>query len=260
MTIRVLKQNELSSFFSACEVEGWINDISHIKCLYKSYPNDFFIALNDKKIVGFVLAIKDNPEFGTISNLLVLKKFRSQGFGKELLNHALKHLDGCQIAINSLPGKERVYEAVGFKKYYETSIFSFNTGLTKLPNSYITVSDVSQSDLLEYNKQHNSLKKSSYISCLFNSKDNLYKAVYKDGNISSYGIRLKYNDGYKIVLASNEINEAVTLLFTLLDDLEDLTPIYMEISQIEQLLLAIADLLKMKKLSFTTKMYNKVLN
>ena len=260
MLIRELKQSELSSFFNACELEAWVNDISHMECLYKSYPNDFFIALNENKTVGFVLAIKESEIFGTISNLLVLKEFRSLGFGKKILNYALKHLEGCQIAIDSVSGKEKIYETFGFNGYYETFIFSFNTGLTKLPNSHIKVSDVSQSDLLEYNQKHNSLKKPSYTSCLFKSKDSLYKAVYKENCISSYGIRLNYKDGYKIVLSSNEINEAVTLLFTLLDGLSDLTPIYMEISQTEQLLLAIANLLKMKKLSSTTKMYNKILN
>ena len=258
--IRELKQKELISFFKSCQEEGWDNDLSHINCLYKSYANDFFIALDGEKLVGFVLAIKESELFGTISNLLVLKKFRSKGYGKQLLDFALKHLDGCQIAIDSVKGKENIYASVGFKEYFQTSVFTFSTGLTSLPNSHITVSDVILADVLEYNQKHNSLKKPSYTSCLFKSQDSLYKAVYRDKYISSYAIRLNYKDGYKIVLSSNEINEAVTLLFALLDELNDLTPIYMEISQTEQLLLAIAELLKMKKISTTTKMYNKILN
>jgi len=259
-TIRELKKHELPIFFSSCKLEGWDNDISHIECLFKVYANDFFIAYKDKDIVGFVLALKESKEFGTISNLLVLNGFRSLGFGKKLLDFALKHLQGCQIAIDSVLGKEKIYESVGFKSYFTTSIFSSYTGQTSLPKSPITVSDVRESDLLEYNKNINSLKKPYYTSCLFKSKDSLYKAIYKDKLISSYAIRLTYKDGYKLLISSNEINEAVTLFFSLLEDLDKSSPIYMEVSQTEQLLLTIAKLLNMQKLSTTTKMYNKILN
>lgn len=255
--IRGLKQNEFASFLTSFENEDWDNELSHIVCLYESYPNDFFIAYEDEVLVGFVLAVKESEIFGTISNLLVLKEFRSQGFGKELLSFALKHLGGCQIAIHSIQGKENFYEAFGFKSYYESSLFSFNSSITIHANSNITLSDVSLPSFLECNKS--SLKNTSYISCIFNSNSTICKAVYKDQLISSYAILFPYKNGYKIVLASSDIEESLSLLSNLTQDLEYSSSIYMEISQIEQFNVALVNLLNMEKISSTTKMYNKIL-
>lgn len=255
--IRELKQNELAFFLTSFENEGWDNELTHIACLYESYPNDFFIAYKDEVLVGYVLAVKESEIFGTISNLLVLKEFRSQGFSKELLSFALKHLDGCQIAIDSIQGKEKIYAAFGFKPYYESSLFSFNSSITIHTNSNITVSDVSLPSFLECNK--NSLKNTSYISCIFNSNSTLCKAVYKDQLISSYAILFPYKNGYKIVLASSDIDESLSLLSNLTQDLEYSRSIYMEISQIEQLNAVLVNLLNMEKISSTIKMYNKIL-
>ncbi|QOY54775.1 GNAT family N-acetyltransferase [Candidatus Sulfurimonas marisnigri] len=259
LNIRELRQSELVSFFNSFKLEGFTNNVSHIKCLNKSYPNDFFIAYKDKELVGFVLAIKESEKFGRLSNLLILKKFRSQGFGKELLNFAKKHLDGCQIAIDCIQGKEQIYEAVGFKAYFETSLFSFNSGQTQAPKSNITVSNVSESSFLEHNLKLNYLKKQSYTSCLF-KKSTLCKGVYNEDSLSSYAILLPYKDGYQIVLSSNEINEALALIYHLSKDLNKATSIYIEVPQTEQLLLRIVKLHDMEIVSTTTNMYNKILN
>ena len=259
LKIRVLQNNEFNYFLDACTYEGWDIDLTHTKCLFENYPEHFFIAYSDDNIVGYVLAIKESDEFGIVSNLLVLKEYRLQGYAKEILEFALKHLGNRQIAIDSVKGVEGLYEKFGFKSYYESSVFHFLTGKIKLPSSHINVSDVSLKDLLDYDKKHNSLKKHSYTSCLFNAEDTSYKAVYNNSDISSYALRLKYKDGYKIVISSNEINEAVTLFFSFLDGILDSTHIYMQIPETDKLQLALAELLEMTKLSSTTKMYNKVL-
>ena len=259
LIIRELQQNELTSFFTSFENEGWDNELAHIACLFQSYPNDFFIAYMDKVLVGFILAVKESEIFGTISNLLVLKEFRSQGFSKELLSFALIHLDGCQIAIESMQGKEAIYETFGFKPYYESSLFSFKPRIILLYTSHIKVRDVNLPSFLECNKRLNSLKKTSYLSCIFNSNSTLCKAVYKDQLISSYAILFPYKDGYKIALASSDINESLSLFSNLMQGLEDSIPIYVDISQLEPFKFPLIDLLNMKKISTTTKMYNKIL-
>jgi len=258
--IRGLKKNELNLFFKACEDEAWFNDISHVKCLYNSYPDDFFIAYQNNDLIGFVLAIKESASFATISNLLILKKYRSLGYGKQLLEHALLHLNACQIMIDSVLGKEKLYEKYDFKAYYETSLYKFESGSVTLPKSFIEVKDVTEFSLLKYNKKINSLKKDSYFKCMFKDETSIYKAVYKNEDISSLAIRLNYKDGYKFVISSDDINEAITLIFKLLDGVKKSTPIYIEVTPIQQLLFAIVELLKMQKVSSTTKMYNKILN
>lgn len=257
---RKLQDEELEYFIQSCVEEGWVNNLTHLRCLYKSYANDFFVIVTENLIVGFVVALKESTEFGVISNLLILKPYRSLGFAKELFSLALKHLDGCQITLDCVMDKESFYEQFSFKSYFTSSIYKFNSSSFSLPNPHTNVSDVSLNDILDYNKKVKILKKDSYTSCLYASDDSLYKAIYKDRNLSSYALSLKYKDGYIIIISSQDIDESLVLFFNLCKDLEKNTNIYFEVSELEQINLSIVSQLKMQKLSSTTKMYNKILD
>ncbi len=257
---RALQTKEFYHFINSCIDEGWSDNLTHLECLYKSYKDDFLVVLHEDVIAGFVIALRESDNFGFISNLLIIKSFRSQGFGKQLLNFALQHLNNRQISLDCENSKKNFYEKVGFKAYFKTSMYLFASSLFSIENQNITVSNVSLDDILNYNKKAKVLKNTDYTSCLYNSKNTTYKAIYKTQNISSYAIKLKHKDGYLLIISSGDIDEALVLFFNLCQDLKKHTNIYFEVSDIDPINLSISKQLKMKKLSSTTKMYNKILN
>ena len=257
---RTLQTQEFDHFINSCIDEGWSDNITHLKCLYKSYKDDFLVILNEDLIAGFVIALRESDEFGFISNLLILKSFRSQGFGKQLLDFALQHLANRQISLDCEKDKEYFYKKVGFKAYFKTSMYLFKSSSFCIKNPNLDVSDVSLENILNYNQNIKVLKNTSYTSCLYNSKDTIYKAIYKQQKLSSYAIRLKHKDGYLLILSAEDIDEALVLFFKLCQDLEKPTNIYFEVSDIDPINISIAKQLKMQTLSSTTKMYNKILN
>lgn len=251
MKIRTLNKNELILLFSYIELEGWDVEKLHISALYKTNPNDFFIALKDKKIVGFILAIKHNPDFGLISTFLVVKEFRSLGFGKAIFKHALQHLDGFQIALDSITGYEKFYEKFGFKKYFNVYTYKYITDTSKIKTSTIKTDD--------FNEKLSLIDKNKYQKFILKNQNVQYKEIKQKNQISSFAYAFQYIDGYKITLEAKNIDEAVSLFLALTKELTNGTNIYLEASVLSELLLNVTEALNMSIHSKFSRMYNKII-
>ena len=248
MKIRTLKHSELPLLFSYASNEEWNNEKVHTIALFHTHPNDFFIAYKKKQLIGFIIAIKYSKEFGFISSFLVLKKFRGLAFGKRIFSFALKHLDGCQIALESVVGKESFYEKVGFKSYFDVTTYKFLSGSVTLPQADLTVVD--------FDKKLSLKTKDTYMNAMIMSDKTTYKAIKIQNKISSFALSFRYIDGYKIHIESEDINEALTLFFALTNIHKSETTIYLQASPLSSMLQAIVELLKMNVHSKSTRMYN----
>lgn len=252
LNIRQLNKDELPLLINALEKESWHVEITHINCLYANFFKGFFVAYDDDIIVGFISAIKYSGNFGLISNFVVLKEFRSCGFGKKLFNHALSYLDGCQIVIESSIEDEYIYVKKGFKSYYDTTCYRFK--ITKQSDS---TNNFDIKNTLE--KKEISDEYSIYLNCVATDKETIVRAIYNDNNLSSYGLCTQHGDGYKVVISSKDKDEALAIFFSLIKKFELSTKIYMEVTKLDTTLINIVNLFKMKEYSRKRKMYNKVL-
>lgn len=246
MVVNKLQENELPLLFHYSSLEGWNNETVHTTALFHQHPQDFFILSQQDKLIGFIIAIKYSNSFGFISNLLILKEFRGLGYGKKLFEFALEHLQGCQIALDSVVGKEGIYQKLGFTSYFNLYIYRFIGGSFTLPESYLEVINFTQ---------ENSLKdKDDYTQEIILSKETQYKAIQNKEN--SFALSFAYADGYKIHIESEDINEALTLFFALTDMHKEGTAFYLQASTLTPMLEAIVELLKMQVDSTHTRMYN----
>ena len=248
MQIRPLQENELPLLFKYSSLEGWENEEVHTTALFHTHPQDFLIAYKEKKLIGFILAIKYSLEFGFVSNLLVLKEFRSCGYGKELFSFALEHLKGCQIALDSVKGKEKLYEGAGFSPYFDVITYRFLSGSVTLPSSAFT--------FIDFDKNLSLKKTDAYMKEMILSDKTDYKAIKTGGSINSFALSFKYKNGYKIHIESEEINASLALFFALIDKHKSSTAIYLQVSPLSPMLEAIAEALKMQVDTAYTRMYN----
>ena len=251
MQIKTLQEDELPLLFHNTNTEGWDNEALHTTALFHAHTNDFFIAYKEKKLIGFIIAIKYSDKFGFISSFLVLKEFRGLGYGKEIFTFAVKHLECCQIALDSVVGKESLYKQYGFKTYFTVNTYKFSNGSVTLPHTDFKVVD--------FDKKLSLKNKDNYMKEMILSKSTNYRAIKHKKVISSFAMSFRYVDGYKLHIESENINEALTLFFTLVNIHKDGTAIYLQASPLSPMLEAIVELLKMKEHSRFTRMYNFVL-
>ena len=252
MKIQTLKCQELSLLFKYASLEGWDVEELHILALLNAHPNDFFIAYKKEKLIGFIVAIKHSHEFGFISSFLVLKEFRGLGYGRVIFNFALKHLQGCQIALDSVIDKEKLYKNAGFKSYFDVITYKFISGSLE-----VTHLDM---QTIEYDENLTLLSNPYYMNTMIKDKRVSYKAILKDDDISSCAFTFPYKDGYKINIESTDIDEAITLFFALSDKLPNKTAIYLQATKLSPLHLTLIQELQMSQDSKLSRMYNKILD
>ena len=256
VTINPLKQTELPLLISAANKEGWRSEpLSMMSCFFEPHQNGFFGAYIDAKLVGMVLAVKQGEKMGFISNFLVLKSYRSRGFGKALFEHAMGYLSGRVVMLDSVVDKLDMYIGAGFFKDVETHTFVFNVGTVTLALSHEHLSSyIDAKRFLAYDKSLATFERSSYMKCLLENDDVLFMNIDDGEKVHGYGLRFAYGDGVKVVLVSSDINDAMSLFFALVQTLEMHTPVYIDANEKEPMLQAITELLKMKRISSTVKM------
>ncbi|MDF1883119.1 GNAT family N-acetyltransferase [Sulfurimonas sp. SAG-AH-194-C21] len=250
MQIQRLKTSDLELFYTYAKEEQWDIEDIHIRTLLKIHPDDFFIFYENEELLGYVVALKESSEFGFISSLLVLKKFRSLGYGAKIFSIALTHLKNCQIALDSVLGQEKFYEKFGFKAYFDVNTYMFQTGELSIQKSKtLEVSSVDKEDSLR--------GQSKYFKSLLLDKNVSYRAIKE--HTDSFAFAFAYKDGYKITIQSEDVNHALSLFFALCQNYENKTAVYLQSSMQNTMLEALAQALGMKRVLHSTRMYNKIL-
>ena len=99
---------------------------------YETFPEGFIVAEKAHKIIGFLIGVKINPDYAKILMLAVLKVFRKQNIGSELLNQFLKIISNENIKRIELEVRIKNKTAINFykknhfkikekqKKFYQT--------------------------------------------------------------------------------------------------------------------------------------------
>ena len=249
MKIQILKESELPLLLHYATLENWDIEEAHTIALFKTHPDDFFIAYEEKKLIGFIVALKESERFCFISSLLILEEFRRLGFGKELFEFGVKHLKGCQVALDSVVGKEKFYEAYGFTSYFDVTHYKFEVGSVTLPQNSFLIKSKIDKELIS---------QSNYLNILLQDKDVLFRSVIGK-EINAYAFAFNYKDGYKITIESEDINEALALFFSIAEEVKKGSYIYLQVTKLTPLLEAIVAALKMSEDSKSIRMYNKVL-
>ena len=259
LKITQLQKNEFPLFLDAIRLENWHLEIIHLESLFKEFPHDFFIAKKGNDIVGFITALQHTSNFGFISNFIILKRFRSLGFGKRLFNFALNYLGDAQITLECKKNQESFYEAFNFTSYYDSINYVYS-----IKDEYSTTlestSHFNEEKLFEYHKAHLPQKYIQHLSSIIKHDDTLFEAIYNDETkLSSYGICMPFADGYKVILSSSNYQEAINMFFNFMNSFDKATKIYLVVTKLEPMLIKMVENLEMKEYSRMSKMYNKVL-
>lgn len=251
LSIRALRDDELSLLFKSSIDEQLEVEELHLSCQYKIHPQDFFIAHENDSIIGFIVALRQSDEFGFISTFLVLQEFRGKGYGTKILEFALSHLGERQVVLDSILDARSIYERAGFKSYFDLHTFLY---ITK--KSTASATDMK---FINYDECSSQNQQNQYLKCLLSNKDTNYKAIQKDNLSTSYGLSFKHKDGYKVVIDSQDYEDAKAIFIELTKEFDKGISIYIEATKLNPVFLHLAVELGMVECARYARMYNKVL-
>jgi len=116
------KDNILSAqeFVEISQANGWGKDKTYeLDKVEEALKNTFYIvSLRSKegKLLGCARALPDDMFFTTIPDIFVSPAFHRQGLATQLLERIKEKLGHTVIFFGAQPGKEELYEKVGFEK------------------------------------------------------------------------------------------------------------------------------------------------
>lgn len=260
LDIQILQEDDFPQFLELLSTEDWYVEKTHLTLLYQEFPNDFFIAKVDNIPIACVVALRYTELFSFISNFVVLKKYRSLGYGKELFNFALGHLFSRQIAFECDADTMGFYTDFGFQSYYDNVVYLYKVQGDEV---FFKVSKLSKEIDLELLYEHNQKllgeKFSKHINRVAQHQDTKTSFLLQEGKILSYGLRTPYKNGYKVMIASKNLEEVEALFFALIENCTQETKIYIEATPLEAEVLEFIHLQNMQEYSRKLRMYNKVL-
>ncbi len=115
--IRLISREELNFALKLTEIEEWGTSKEELEDLFLFSPQGFFIS-ESKGILNGIVSTAFYGSFGVIGNLIVAKKFRRQGFGRNLMKYAIDYLKskGARtILLDAVPQIISLYNKLGFQ-------------------------------------------------------------------------------------------------------------------------------------------------
>jgi GNAT superfamily N-acetyltransferase len=122
MRLRVMTEADIAAGMRLKEIAGWNQTREDWKRFLEASPRGCFVAEVNGKVCGTATTIVYQNRFAWIGMVLVDPEYRSRGFGTQLLQNAIKHLDGRQIAtikLDATPQGKPIYKKLGFVCEYE---------------------------------------------------------------------------------------------------------------------------------------------
>lgn len=116
--IKIEEYQKLIIFWKENYLLTPLDEYERVKLFLEKNPGLSLIAEEDKEIVGTVLGSFDGRR-GSLQKLVVSKKHRGKGIGKELVLEAIKRIQDAgalDIRFNTAEDLVGFYEKCGFKK------------------------------------------------------------------------------------------------------------------------------------------------
>lgn len=102
LTIRQVAESDFPVLNAFLAGEDWMPGKHDVECFFLTDKEGFFCGeiqndRGDKETVGFVVALKFTSHYAFVSDFVVAKQYRGQGYGKQLWASAMEHIKGIQL-------------------------------------------------------------------------------------------------------------------------------------------------------------------
>lgn len=122
MQLRVMREADIPAGMRLKQIAGWNQTGEDWRRFLEASPRGCFVAEVGGNVCGTTTTIVYENRFAWIGMVLVDPEYRSRGFGTQLLQKAIKHLDEQQVAtikLDATPQGKPIYENLRFACEYE---------------------------------------------------------------------------------------------------------------------------------------------
>jgi len=255
--IKKMAREEVDIAIEWAANEGWNPGLHDADCYYSADPNGFLVGYLGNKPIATISVIKYGKSFGFLGFYIVKPEYRGKGYGIQIWNAGLKYLEGRNIGLDGVLVQQNNYKKSGFKLAYRNIRYEGSGGGNLPENSDIVKLSTLPNDTIDsYDRLFFPEKRSQFIKSWINQPDCHALGIMQNGKIAGYGVIRGCRTGYKIgPLFADRKDFAESLFLALKSKAKESESIFLDIPEVNQAAVALAEHYDMRVSFETARMY-----
>jgi hypothetical protein len=238
--------------------EGWNPGQGDAASFYGADPEGFLIGLLGDEPVACISAVRYGDDYGFLGFYIVKPEHRGKGFGMQLWNAGMKHLEGRNVGLDGVLEQVGNYEKSGFKSVYKNVRYAGVTAQADHILGVIALDQVPFEQVLAFDSRHVAVPRERFLKGWLVAEGSKGLAVVKSGVLKGYGVIRPAREGYKIgPLFADEPIDAERLFSSLLSSVPSGQPVYIDIPEVNLEAAWLTDMYDMSPTFECMRMYNK---
>ncbi len=258
--IRTMTRSEIDLAVEWAAKEDWNPGLQDADSFYSADPNGFLIGLLDGKPIACISAVRYGDSFGFIGFYIVKPAYRGKGYGIQIWNAALKHLEGRNIGLDGVVAQQENYQKSGFELAYRNIRFE-GKNKSRYPRTMALVDFdmISFREIQAYDRAFFPDNRDAFLQSWIRQSDSIGFGIYEEDELAGYGMIRKCRLGYKIGPLFADNAELAELLFlALTSKIPKKATFYFDTPDINKAAVALAQKYGMTKVFETARMYNQL--
>jgi GNAT superfamily N-acetyltransferase len=254
LTITTAKFEDMDFILSLARDEGWNPGTHDAFPFYHTDPNGFFIGRVDGKKIGCISAVAYHKDFGFLGLYIVVPDYRGQGYGIQLWNHAMAYLGTRSIGLDGVIAQQENYKKSHFELYYRNIRFEGKT-TAQDSGSLIDIRSIPFENLLNYDTPVFGLQRKMFLQNWIEMPNAHILGKLSQNGLIGYGVIRSCAKGYKIgPLFADNLEVAKEIYQGLCAKVKS-DSVFLDVPEINQNALELAESFQMKKTFETARMY-----
>jgi len=257
--IKVATREEIDIAVDWAAQEGWNPGLNDSHCYYSADSSGFLIGFLGEQAIATISVVKYGRSFGFLGFYIVHPEYRAKGYGIQIWQAGLKHLEGRNIGLDGVVEQQQNYQKSGFNLAYRniryegksTGAIPSNTDIVEL--SSLPFSSINSYDALFFPEQ-----RSEFIQAWIRQPQSSALGIMQNGKLAGYGVIRACHSGHKIgPLFADSPELADTLFQALRSTVSASQSIYLDIPEVNSDALSLVNRYDMKVVFETARMYSK---
>ena len=256
-TIKTMSRKEIDIAIEWAAKEGWNPGLHDADCYSSADPNGFLIGMLGDEPIATISVIKYGESFGFLGFYIVKPEYRGKGYGIQIWNAGLKCLEGRNIGLDGVVAQQDNYNKSGFKLAYRNIRYEgISGGGLHQSSEVVPLSSLPFETIDSYSQPFFPERRSQFINSWINQADSHAMGIMKNGKLAGYGVIRQCRTGYKIGPLFAETHElAESLFLALKSKVKSSEPVYLDVPEVNQAAVAMAERYGMTASFETARMY-----
>lgn len=255
-TIRTMTRDDVDFAIRLAAKEGWNPGLSDAVSFFAADPDGFFISELNGQPIGTISAVRYPDNFGFVGLYIMTQEARGKGYGMELWEHAIKHLEGCNIGLDAVTEQEQTYTRSGFSTYYRSTRFE-GTGGGSRPDSVTPLKDIDFTAILDYDRQCFPGGRESFIRSWLDATGATGYGIMENEKLVGFGVIRPCAMGHKIGPLFADSGDIAETLYSALVSTISGEPFYLDVIEPNSAAMELAQRHNLKEVFVTVRMYTQ---